>query len=108
MQVLITGSLLGTERLGAQIVYYLIEYLVSNFHHDVAITNLLQHREIIFIPMPTMQELREGLWIDRATRLIIIDFTLYNANINMFCIAKVELTLKQIRVTCRCRQNTIN
>lgn len=52
MQVLITGSLLGTERLGAQIVYYLIEYLVSNFHHDVAITNLLQHREIIFIPMP--------------------------------------------------------
>ena len=62
----------------------------------------------IFIPMPTMQELREGLWIDRATRLIIIDFTLYNANINMFCIAKVPLTLKPIKVTCRCRQNTIN
>ena len=36
-----------------------------------------------------IKELREGLWIDRATRLIIIDFTLYNANINMFCIAKV-------------------
>ena len=63
---------------------------------------------IIFIPMPAMQELREGLWIDRATRLIIIDFTLYNANINMFCIAKVLLTLKPITVTCRCRQNTIN
>ena len=63
---------------------------------------------LIFIPMPTMQELREGLWIDRATRLIIIDFTLYNANINMFCIAKVLLTLKPIKVTCRCRQNTIN
>ena len=46
---------------------------------------------LIFMPMPTMQELREGLWIDRATRLIIIDFTLYNANINMFCIAKVLL-----------------
>ena len=56
---------------------------------------------LIFIPMPTMQELREGLWIDRATRLIIIDFTLYNANINMFCIAKVPLTLKPIKVTCR-------
>ena len=56
---------------------------------------------VILIPMPTMQELREGLWIDRATRLIIIDFTLYNANINMFCIAKVLLTLKPIKVTCR-------
>ena len=46
---------------------------------------------IIIIIIIIIKELREGLWIDRATRLIIIDFTLYNANINMFCIAKVLL-----------------
>ena len=45
---------------------------------------------IIIIIIVIIKELREGLWIDRATRLIIIDFTLYNANINMFCIAKVR------------------
>ena len=55
----------------------------------VIIKAIILITHVILIPMPTMQELREGLWIDRATRLIIIDFTLYNANINMFCIAKV-------------------
>jgi len=40
-----------------------------------------------------IKELREGLWIDRATRLIIIDFTLYNANVNMFCIAKIAFEI---------------
>ena len=52
VQVFVAGSLLGEEKLGAQIVYYLIEYLVSNFHRDVAITYLLQTREIVFMPMP--------------------------------------------------------
>lgn len=48
----ISGSLNGNERLGAQIVFYLIEYLVSNYRKDETITNLLKNREIIFVPMP--------------------------------------------------------
>jgi len=40
-----------------------------------------------------LRELREGLWIDRATRLIIVDFTIYNANINMFCIVKLAFEI---------------
>jgi len=52
VQVYITGSLQGDERLGPQIAFYLIEYLVSNFKRDVFITHLLQTREIIITPMP--------------------------------------------------------
>ena len=33
-----------------------------------------------------IQELKEGLWIGRGTRFVAIDFTVYNANINLFCI----------------------
>lgn len=39
------------EPLGAQIAYYLIEYLVSNFKRDVFVRHLLQTREIIITPM---------------------------------------------------------
>ncbi len=35
VQVLFTGSLAGQERLGPQIAFYLIEYLVSNYGKDV-------------------------------------------------------------------------
>ena len=40
-----------------------------------------------------LRELREGLWIDRATRLIIVDFTIYNANVNLFCIVKLAFEI---------------
>ncbi|KAB7501550.1 Polycystin-2 [Armadillidium nasatum] len=33
-----------------------------------------------------LAELREKLWIDRGTRVVFIDFTVYNANINYFCV----------------------
>ncbi|XP_013778837.1 polycystin-2-like [Limulus polyphemus] len=36
-----------------------------------------------------MNELRQNLWISRATRAVFLDFTVYNANINLFCIAKI-------------------
>ncbi|XP_076348880.1 polycystin-2-like protein 1 isoform X2 [Tachypleus tridentatus] len=36
-----------------------------------------------------MKELRENLWITRATRAIFLDFTTYNANVNLFCVAKI-------------------
>ena len=32
-----------------------------------------------------IQYLFDNLWIDRATRAVFIDFTVYNANINLFC-----------------------
>jgi hypothetical protein len=31
------------------------------------------------------KELFDNLWIDRGTRAIFYDFTIYNANVNLFC-----------------------
>lgn len=35
------------------------------------------------------QELREFLWVSRGTRLLSVDFTLYNANVNFFAVVKI-------------------
>ncbi|KAG7153275.1 Polycystin-2-like [Homarus americanus] len=36
-----------------------------------------------------LADLRENLWIQRGTRVVFIDFTVYNANINLFCVIKL-------------------
>ncbi|CAL8097581.1 unnamed protein product [Calicophoron daubneyi] len=36
-----------------------------------------------------LQELFHGRWLDEATRAMFLDFTIYNANINMFVIVKL-------------------
>jgi hypothetical protein len=33
-------------------------------------------------------EMKRGLWITQGTRFISIDFTVYNANINLFLVGK--------------------
>ena len=33
--------------------------------------------------------MREHLWIDRSTRVVMVDFTTYNANANLFCVVKL-------------------
>lgn len=35
-----------------------------------------------------LQDLQEGLWLDRGTRVVFIDFSVYNANINLFCVLR--------------------
>lgn len=35
-------------------------------------------------------ELKQGLWITQGTRFVSIDFTVYNANINLFCVVKLS------------------
>jgi hypothetical protein len=32
-----------------------------------------------------LNDLNANLWIDRGTRVVFLDFTVYNANINLFC-----------------------
>ncbi|XP_036920059.1 polycystic kidney disease 2-like 1 protein isoform X1 [Sturnira hondurensis] len=36
-----------------------------------------------------LRELREALWLDRGTRVVFIDFSVYNANINLFCVLRL-------------------
>ena len=45
-------------------------------------------REMRNESLAIIKELKEGLWIGRGTRYISLDFTLYNANINLFCVVK--------------------
>ena len=35
-----------------------------------------------------LRSLRENLWLDRGTRAVFLDFSVYNGNINLFCIAR--------------------
>ena len=39
-----------------------------------------------------MSDLIEYLWLDRGTRVVFLDFTVYNANINLFC--QITLTVE--------------
>ncbi|XP_069755503.1 polycystin-2-like protein 1 [Narcine bancroftii] len=36
-----------------------------------------------------LQELKDTLWLDRGTRAVFIDFSVYNANINLFCVIRL-------------------
>ncbi|XP_047434835.1 polycystin-2 isoform X2 [Mugil cephalus] len=36
-----------------------------------------------------LQLLKENLWLDRGTRAVFLDFSVYNGNINLFCIARL-------------------
>ncbi|XP_064627409.1 polycystin-2-like isoform X2 [Lineus longissimus] len=33
--------------------------------------------------------LKENLWLDRGSRVVFVDFTVYNANINLFCVIRI-------------------
>lgn len=35
-----------------------------------------------------LDEMRSNLWLDRGTRAVLVDFTVYNANINLFCVIR--------------------
>ncbi|CAN7994310.1 unnamed protein product [Ixodes hexagonus] len=39
--------------------------------------------------LQVMAELKDHLWIGRATRAAFLDFTVYNANVNLFCVIKL-------------------
>lgn len=39
-----------------------------------------------------IEKLKANIWIDRGTRAVLIEFTVYNANINMFSTAKYMFT----------------
>jgi hypothetical protein len=39
-----------------------------------------------------LADLEANLWLDRGTRVVFLDFTLYNANINLFC--QIRLTVE--------------
>ncbi len=39
--------------------------------------------------MDILADLKSNLWLDRGTRAVFVDFTVYNANINLFCVIRL-------------------
>ncbi|KAG9485041.1 hypothetical protein GDO78_008258 [Eleutherodactylus coqui] len=39
----------------------------------------------------SLQTLKNNLWLDRGTRAVFIDFSVYNANINLFCVLRLVI-----------------
>ncbi len=39
-----------------------------------------------------MEILKNNSWLDRGTRVVFLDFTVYNGNINLFC--QIKLTVE--------------
>ena len=35
-----------------------------------------------------IDDLWENLWLDLGTRAVFVDFTVYNANVNLFCVVR--------------------
>lgn len=36
----------------------------------------------------TIEQLKHNLWLDRGSRALFLEFTIYNGNVNLFCIFK--------------------
>ena len=51
VQIFISGAFHGDERYGPHVSIYLIEFLASNYLKDDYITNLLNTREFVILPM---------------------------------------------------------
>uniref|UniRef100_A0A8C5MRL7 Polycystin-2 n=1 Tax=Leptobrachium leishanense TaxID=445787 RepID=A0A8C5MRL7_9ANUR len=52
--------------------------------------DLSRKREDSYVKIKT---LKDNLWLDRGTRAVFIDFTVYNANLNIFCVVRLLVEL---------------
>ncbi|XP_067952038.1 polycystin-2-like [Watersipora subatra] len=59
----------------------LATYPGSGFYQDLSTTRA-KTKAIIEV-------LKENRWINRGTRVVFLDFTIYNPNVNLFCVAKL-------------------
>ncbi|XP_010792526.1 polycystic kidney disease 2-like 1 protein [Notothenia coriiceps] len=59
----------------------LTTYSGAGYYHDLGRTK--EESTIV------LQELVDNLWLDRGTRAAFVDFSTYNANINMFCVIRL-------------------
>ncbi|XP_066304092.1 polycystin-2-like protein 1 isoform X2 [Branchiostoma lanceolatum] len=59
----------------------LTSYAGNGYIQDLNLTRPASEAKIL--------ELFTNLWTDRGTRVVFIDFTVYNANINLFCVVRL-------------------
>ncbi|MCI4376314.1 hypothetical protein PGIGA_G00187190 [Pangasianodon gigas] len=70
-----------TEMKGSNHWGLLATYTGAGYYQDLALTK----NESVII----LAELKENLWLDHGTRAVFIDFSTYNANINLFCVIRL-------------------
>lgn len=70
------GDLGGSSHWGK-----ITSYSGAGYYKDLEIT---KHQSA-----EALQTLKENLWLDRGTRAVFIDFSVYNANINLFCVLRL-------------------
>ncbi|KAI5107961.1 polycystic kidney disease 2-like 1 protein, partial [Silurus meridionalis] len=70
-----------TEMKGSSHWGLLSTYSGAGYYQDLAL-NKSDSAAVI-------EELKENLWLDHGTRAVFIDFTTYNANINLFCVIRL-------------------
>ncbi|XP_069466725.1 polycystin-2-like protein 1 isoform X2 [Ambystoma mexicanum] len=61
----------------------LTSYSGGGYYQDLEITRIHSAK--------ALQTLKDGLWLDRGTRAVFIDFSVYNANINLFCVLRLVI-----------------
>nr|CAH7743777.1 unnamed protein product [Callosobruchus chinensis] len=66
---------------------------VSTYGGDGFYVDLLRDRNGT---MKIIQDLKENMWIQRGTRAMFIDFTVYNANMNLFAVCKFVFELPPV------------
>ena len=59
--------------------------LISTYAGGGFVQNLATRRADA---LEIIDEMKQNLWLDRGTRAVFIDFTVYNANINLFCVIR--------------------
>uniref|UniRef100_H2Y8T3 EF-hand domain-containing protein n=1 Tax=Ciona savignyi TaxID=51511 RepID=H2Y8T3_CIOSA len=71
------------EELAGSSHWGLLDYTYSGggYYEDLSDTKAKSLAQI--------KHLKENLWLDRGTRVVLVDFTVYNANINLFCVIRL-------------------
>ena len=64
-----------------------INYAGGGYYQDLSTTKA-KSLELIDV-------LKQNLWLDRGTRAVLVDFSVYNANINLFCVIKLVVDFFQ-------------
>lgn len=61
----------------------LATYSGAGYYQDLGLT---KNKSVAILA-----QLKEYLWLDHGTRAVFIDFSTYNANINLFCVIRYEI-----------------
>jgi polycystin 2 len=68
----------------------IISGLVSTYGRGGYVKNLAQTKQE---SSDIVASLMNNLWVDRGTRVIFLDFSVYNANINLFCVIRQDFSI---------------